>query len=180
MRLHAQRSVSTLLRSKPLRAADSTLVLLISLQCPVMHHALLLPDIFRRILDFLEIIPNSDFYSSYQEGREHNLYIARLAQTCTTFLEPCLDALWKHQRTLGPLVKTLPADAYEQRPRTYRGLAAGRPYFDFVSEDCGLCISRYIITHSIDPENQTTVVQNGLVQIRLLCLTHQVAWILQQ
>lgn len=97
-----------------------------------MHRALLYPDVFRRVLDFLEIIPNGDFYATYQEGRDHNLYIAHLAQTCTTFLEPCLDALWRHQRTLGPLLKTLPADAYETRSYTDRGLVNGLRFFDIV------------------------------------------------
>lgn len=79
-----------------------------------MHRSLLLPDIFKRILDFLEVLPSGDFYSGYDQEKDQNASIARLARTCRAFLEPSLDVLWKHQLTLCPLLKTLPADAWEE------------------------------------------------------------------
>ncbi|KAI0365903.1 hypothetical protein BV20DRAFT_972447 [Pilatotrama ljubarskyi] len=79
-----------------------------------MHHCLLLPDIFNRILDFLLVLPPDDFYAAKQQLEDKNPSIAALARTCRGFLEPSLNALWKHQRTLSPLVQTLPSDAYEE------------------------------------------------------------------
>lgn len=79
-----------------------------------MHHSLLLPDIFRRILDYLEILPLGDFHSGYEQARSGNASIARLARTCRAFLEPSLNVLWKHQLTLCALLKTLPKDAWEE------------------------------------------------------------------
>ncbi|KAI0359274.1 hypothetical protein OH77DRAFT_1395502 [Trametes cingulata] len=79
-----------------------------------MHRCLLLPDILQRILDILLILPRADFYGGYQQFQDKNPSLARLARTCRRFLEPCLDVLWRHQRTLAPLVRTLPADVYEE------------------------------------------------------------------
>ncbi|KAJ3003601.1 hypothetical protein NUW54_g5212 [Trametes sanguinea] len=79
-----------------------------------MHRALLLPDIFSRILDFVEVEIPDTFYAAYCKGRWKNGSFARLARTCRTFLEPSLNALWKHQFTLAPLVKTLPEDAWDE------------------------------------------------------------------
>ena len=79
----------------------------------MVHSCLLLPDIFNRILDILEIDPDPDFYAGYHQQLYRCRSIARLARTCRTFLEPCLDVIWRKQYTLGPLVHTLPSDAYE-------------------------------------------------------------------
>ncbi|KAI0359302.1 hypothetical protein OH77DRAFT_1017087 [Trametes cingulata] len=79
-----------------------------------MHRCLLLPDIFPRVLDFLIILPYEEFYAGYQQSKDQNPSIARLARTCRHFLEPCLDRLWQTQRTLRPLVRTLPPDAYKE------------------------------------------------------------------
>ncbi|KAI0359304.1 hypothetical protein OH77DRAFT_1017181 [Trametes cingulata] len=79
-----------------------------------MHHCLLLPDILSRILDFLLVSPPDDFYATCQQLEDKNPSIASLARTCRGLLEPSLDALWRVQRTLAPLVKTLPSDAYEE------------------------------------------------------------------
>lgn len=75
---------------------------------------LAIPVTARRILDYLEVMPYDDFYAGYTQPRSHNASIARLARACRTFLEPCIDALWKRQLTLAPLVRTLPEDAYEE------------------------------------------------------------------
>ncbi|KAI0628392.1 hypothetical protein C8Q77DRAFT_1068064 [Trametes polyzona] len=80
-----------------------------------MHRALLLPDIFLSILDYVVVLPVDGFYLGYNTIVYHgNPSVARLARTCRAFLEPCLDALWRHQYTLAPLVKTLPEDAIKE------------------------------------------------------------------
>ncbi|KAI0333241.1 hypothetical protein GY45DRAFT_323013 [Cubamyces sp. BRFM 1775] len=73
---------------------------------------LFVPDILYRILDFLEIEPNTDFYAGYHQPVHQCPSIARLARTCKGFLEPSLNALWRRQLTLGPLVHTLPGDSF--------------------------------------------------------------------
>ncbi|KAI0644865.1 hypothetical protein C8Q79DRAFT_736818 [Trametes meyenii] len=77
-----------------------------------MHPCLLSPDIFLHILDFLMVQHSPDFYAGYNQPLYKNCAVARLARTCRAFLEPCLDMLWRQQWTLGPLVMTLPRDAY--------------------------------------------------------------------
>ncbi|KAH9888496.1 hypothetical protein C8Q73DRAFT_186864 [Cubamyces lactineus] len=79
----------------------------------MVHSCLLSTDIFYRILDFLEIEPNTDFYAGYHQQLRRCPSIARLARTCKMFLEPCLDTLWRRQLTLGPLVHTLPSDSID-------------------------------------------------------------------
>ncbi|KAJ7614984.1 hypothetical protein FB45DRAFT_1008570 [Roridomyces roridus] len=39
--------------------------------------------------------------------------LARLACTCTSFIEPALDALWSHQDTLIHLLRTIPEDVWD-------------------------------------------------------------------
>ncbi|KII86186.1 hypothetical protein PLICRDRAFT_177771 [Plicaturopsis crispa FD-325 SS-3] len=41
--------------------------------------------------------------------------VARLARTCRAFHEPALDLIWYELDSLGPLVRTFPADLWEQR-----------------------------------------------------------------
>ncbi|KAJ2993224.1 hypothetical protein NUW54_g7760 [Trametes sanguinea] len=79
-----------------------------------MHDCLLLPDIFHRILDFVELELPVDFYASHTQLWWKNRSLARLARTCRAFQEPSLNVLWKRQYTLGPLVRTLPEDAWEE------------------------------------------------------------------
>lgn len=97
-----------------------------------MHRSLLLPEILSRILDFLEVMPYDDFYASDSQLRCHNASIARLARTCRAFLEPCLDALWKRQLTLAPLMKTLPDDAYEELAMKDKSKASSPRRFEMV------------------------------------------------
>ncbi|OSC98807.1 hypothetical protein PYCCODRAFT_916029 [Trametes coccinea BRFM310] len=80
-----------------------------------MHDCLLLPDIFQRILDFVEVEVPDRFYASHNQDHWKNGSLARLARTCRVFHEPALNALWKHQTTLAPLVRTLPEDAWIER-----------------------------------------------------------------
>lgn len=97
-----------------------------------MHRSLILPEIFRRILDFLEVVPYDDFYASDSQLRCHNASTARLARTCRSFLEPSLDALWKRQLTLAPLMKTLPDDAYEELSMQDKSKASAPRRFEMV------------------------------------------------
>ncbi|KAI0333237.1 hypothetical protein GY45DRAFT_322628 [Cubamyces sp. BRFM 1775] len=79
-----------------------------------MHRCLLNTDVFRRILDFVEVELPDSFYAGYHLRPSKNATLNHLARTCRVFLEPSLNALWKNQLTLGPLVQTLPSDAYEE------------------------------------------------------------------
>ncbi|KAJ8463529.1 hypothetical protein ONZ51_g10197 [Trametes cubensis] len=84
------------------------------IQSESMHWCLLNNDVFRRVLDFVEVELPDGFYAGYHLRRSKNATLGRLARTCRAFLEPSLNALWKNQLTLGPLVQTLPIDAYEE------------------------------------------------------------------
>ncbi|KAI9063937.1 hypothetical protein FKP32DRAFT_650059 [Trametes sanguinea] len=92
-----------------------------------MHECLLLPDILQRILDFVEVEVPDRFYAGHCSSYWKNGTLARLARTCRAFHQPSLDVLWRHQFTLGPLVKTLPEDAWEEDQRRRRSPYIGEP-----------------------------------------------------
>ncbi|KAI0692313.1 hypothetical protein C8T65DRAFT_610798 [Cerioporus squamosus] len=79
-----------------------------------MHHCLLIPEIYNRILDFVSVTLWGEMviFVGYNQVYYSNPILAALARTCRAFLEPTLDVLWRNQLTLGPLVLTLPEDAY--------------------------------------------------------------------
>ncbi|KAI1786644.1 hypothetical protein LXA43DRAFT_50651 [Ganoderma leucocontextum] len=80
-----------------------------------MHTIFSIPDVFLNILDFVNLqVPNTDPFHGYHELCHHNPALAALAVTCKVFMEPALKILWKSQRSLGPLVRTLPADLWEE------------------------------------------------------------------
>ncbi|KAI0359303.1 hypothetical protein OH77DRAFT_1447365 [Trametes cingulata] len=83
----------------------------------MVHRGLLLPDVFNHVLDYLLVFPQDAFYAGPQELQDTNPSIACLARTCRDFLEPSLNALWRHQRTLVPLIRTLPSNAYKETIR---------------------------------------------------------------
>jgi hypothetical protein len=47
--------------------------------------------------------------------RDDRASLFALACSCRAFLNPTLDVLWSVQASLAPLVKCLPADAWEER-----------------------------------------------------------------
>jgi hypothetical protein len=63
-----------------------------------MHHCL-------QIQELLSIIFRK--YTQYDSG-----LLARLARTCIAFQDPALNILWHTQKTLLPLLKCLPPDAW--------------------------------------------------------------------
>lgn len=56
-----------------------------------------------------------------QEAKPDSIYSLRhhtlpsLARTSKIFTEPALDLIWREQRSLAPLVKTMPETVWEQR-----------------------------------------------------------------
>ncbi|KAI6006301.1 hypothetical protein F5J12DRAFT_114598 [Pisolithus orientalis] len=67
-----------------------------------MHACLRVPDILHCIIGFSKDDRNSDHPdTSYKD-------VARLARTCKAFKDPALDALWRKQSSLSPLVMCLP------------------------------------------------------------------------
>uniref|UniRef100_A0A5K1K0P3 Cell surface hydrophobicity-associated protein n=1 Tax=Ganoderma boninense TaxID=34458 RepID=A0A5K1K0P3_9APHY len=85
-----------------------------------------MPDVFLNILDFVNLQdPNSDPFRGDYQFCHYNPTLAALAVTCKAFMEPALNVLWKSQRSLGPLVRTLPADLWEEEVvGTYMGKPA--------------------------------------------------------
>ena len=78
-----------------------------------MHPSLSTPEIFRRILDFVNVhLPGFSPFEGYDAAFSVNPSLASLARTCKTFLEPTLNVLWYTQTTLVPLVRTLPEDLW--------------------------------------------------------------------
>ncbi|KAH7905062.1 hypothetical protein BJ138DRAFT_821747, partial [Hygrophoropsis aurantiaca] len=76
-----------------------------------MHSSLRLEEIFENILLYLD-----------------RKTIAALGQTCRTFHEPSLDALWFHLSSLTPLVKTLPRDLWKIDERqNFNNIVIQRP-----------------------------------------------------
>ncbi|KIO05016.1 hypothetical protein M404DRAFT_25631 [Pisolithus tinctorius Marx 270] len=67
-----------------------------------MHACLLVPDILYLIIGFLKGDGYRSFFISYKD-------VARLARTCKAFKDPALDALWRTQSSLSPLVMCLPS-----------------------------------------------------------------------
>ncbi|RPD58097.1 hypothetical protein L226DRAFT_512047 [Lentinus tigrinus ALCF2SS1-7] len=85
-----------------------------------MHYCLEVPEIFQRILDFVLVVlwEEGNLYGGYHQTAFSNAILGALARTCRLFLEPTLDALWRNQLTLGPLIRTLPEDAIEEVVQT--------------------------------------------------------------
>ena len=59
-----------------------------------------------------------------------NPTLASLARTCKAFMEPTLDALWRSQVNLAPLVQTFPEDVWSQK--SWRYADTGEPLFEIV------------------------------------------------
>ncbi|KAJ7624435.1 hypothetical protein FB45DRAFT_1060740 [Roridomyces roridus] len=74
-----------------------------------MHHALQIDEIVRCIC----------VQMAYGDGPPVPQYprrcgdLARLARTCTTFVDPALDSLWSFQGTLLHLLRTMPGDLWD-------------------------------------------------------------------
>ncbi|KAH6877378.1 hypothetical protein BKA70DRAFT_1207695 [Coprinopsis sp. MPI-PUGE-AT-0042] len=66
------------------------------------------PDILAEICEFLSC-DDDDYVRETPEIKASRTHLARLARTCTAYLEPALDRLWRSLDTLFPLLKTLPA-----------------------------------------------------------------------
>lgn len=103
-----------------------------------MHHCLTIPEIYGRILDFVTVTLWSEnlIFNGYNQFYYSNPMLAALARTCRTFLEPTLDVLWRNQLTLGPLVMTLPEDAYDVR-RLYDNTTLYANQFDSILDIVG-------------------------------------------
>lgn len=84
-----------------------------------MHPSLQTPDIFLEILDQIEA-------SSPESVENDNRSLVNIAVVCRSWLEPALSRLWKRQKDLLPLFKTLPPhkwsiDECGSFVRTYAG-----------------------------------------------------------
>ena len=96
-----------------------------------MHTIFSIPDVFLNILDFVNLqVHNKDPFHGYHELCYHNPTLAALAVTCKAFMEPTLNVLWKSQRGLGPLVRTLPTDLWEEEAA---GWYWSKPAYEIVS-----------------------------------------------
>ncbi|KAI6006302.1 hypothetical protein F5J12DRAFT_913258 [Pisolithus orientalis] len=87
-----------------------------------MHACLLVPDILYLIIGFLEGDGYRSSFISYKD-------VARLARTCKAFKDPALDALWRTQSSLSPLVMCLPSRFWTRgnRSRNAVGYNRGTP-----------------------------------------------------
>jgi hypothetical protein len=81
-----------------------------------MHQGLSIAEIFANICEYVN-------QPVGHAGSRRTVFA--LALTCKSFLEPSLDVLWRSQHSLAYLVKTLPADAWQQTcsPRKIVSLA---------------------------------------------------------
>ena len=78
-----------------------------------MHPVFSISDVLFNVLDFVNLqVPNPDPFHGHHESCHYNPTLAALAVTCKAFMEPALNVLWKSQRSLGPLVRTLPEDCW--------------------------------------------------------------------
>ena len=97
-----------------------------------MHPCLLSIDIFSNILDHvLTLVQEVDPFGSSNMYAPGNPTLASLARTCKAFMEPTLDALWRSQVTLAPLVQTFPEDVWSQKLRRYADTTQ-EPLFEIV------------------------------------------------
>ena len=71
-----------------------------------MHHCL-------QIQELLSII------FCHYDGAYDSKMLARLARTCKAFQDPALDILWHAQKTLLPLLKCLPPNAWAVKERKF-------------------------------------------------------------
>ncbi|KDQ51684.1 hypothetical protein JAAARDRAFT_210967 [Jaapia argillacea MUCL 33604] len=78
-----------------------------------MHACLQLPELLSQIIEFLSPDP------PWAKGTSN---LATLARTCRLFYEPALDALWEHQSDLGPLIKCMPKDLWDESEDLESGL----------------------------------------------------------
>ena len=80
-----------------------------------MHRCLLFPGIYNHILEFVNLhFADDNPMHSYHQFGETNPTLAALAGTCKVFLEPTLNVLWRTQRTLAPIIRTLPETAWSE------------------------------------------------------------------
>ena len=97
-----------------------------------MHLIFSLPDVFFNILDFanLQVPDVDDPFRGHHQFWDYNPTLASMAVTCKAFTEPTLNVLWRSQRSLGPLVRTLPAELWEEE---VVGTYFNKPAYEIVS-----------------------------------------------
>lgn len=78
-----------------------------------MHHCLLIPEITTLITEQVCAITISDTLNLRSTSAVCPL--VNLAQTCRVLSEPSLNSLWKIQTSLVPLLRTMPADLWEEK-----------------------------------------------------------------
>jgi hypothetical protein len=77
-----------------------------------MHRALKIVEVVEMICGQLDAqLDNPLSNRWYQHASRSSL--ARLARTSTTFLDPALNVLWRHQGTLVHLLKCMPSDVWD-------------------------------------------------------------------
>lgn len=79
-----------------------------------MHRCLEVAEIVATIIDYVEVLPHiaplDGGFTPFTEGKHHLL---QLAVTCRVFSDAALNALWRTQKSLLPLIQTLPEDAWD-------------------------------------------------------------------
>lgn len=79
-----------------------------------MHRCLEVAEILATIIDYVKVLPHiAPFDGGYTPFTEGNHHLLQLAVTCRAFSEPALNALWRTQKSLLPLIETLPEDAWD-------------------------------------------------------------------
>ncbi len=76
-----------------------------------------------QVYDILECI------CSHLQASDSLDALAKLACTCTAFLDPALNALWHTIPTLAPLIKCLPLDAWTTKRTSYHFMIVSLPLF---------------------------------------------------
>ncbi|KDQ50273.1 hypothetical protein JAAARDRAFT_589322 [Jaapia argillacea MUCL 33604] len=80
-----------------------------------MHYALQITDILIIVVAYIDDAWPSD--------------LPAFARTCRLFMHPALDALWRIQSDLAPLIMTMPSDLWLEEKT-----GKGRPYLAFQRE----------------------------------------------
>ena len=80
----------------------------------IMHRCLWIQEVLHNIFDNLaDDLPSLETRGWPTVG---HATLAQLARTCKAFTEPALDALWRFQPSLAPLVQCLPSHALRKIP----------------------------------------------------------------
>ena len=102
-----------------------------------MHLALQSQPIFHNILDCVDaLLPNiilDDPLASPKSAPQGNMTLAALARTCRTFYEPSINVLWRTLRDIHPLIRTFPAQLWEEEVFAHN--REGRPVYSLVSSN---------------------------------------------